>query len=87
VQVALVPACELEGAREVANQLQAALQARDPAAQVLLSPDLQLAARCNAQLLLAAPGAASRPQLAQLQQNLLLQGRPVTGLLLLRDAS
>ena len=87
VQVALVPACELDGAREVANQLQAALQARDPAAQVLLSPDLQQAARCNAQLLLASPGAASRPQLAQLQQNLLLQGRPVTGLLLLRDAS
>jgi succinoglycan biosynthesis transport protein ExoP len=87
VQVALVPACELEGALEVANQLQAALQAHDPAAQVLLSPDLQLAARCNAQLLLAAPGAASRPQVAQLQQNLLLQGRPVTGLLLLRDAS
>lgn len=86
VQVALVPACELEGASDVANQLQAALQARDPAAQVLLSPDLQLASRCNAQLLLAAPGAASRVQLAQLQQNLLLQGRPVTGLLLLRDA-
>jgi succinoglycan biosynthesis transport protein ExoP len=87
VQVALVPACELDGAQDVANQLQAALQARDPAAQVLLSPDLQLAARCNAQLLLAAPGAANRQQLAELQQNLLLQGRPVTGLLLLRDAS
>jgi acetyl esterase/lipase len=81
-----VPACDLEGASQVAHQLQAALQARDPAAQVLLSPDLQLASRCNAQVLLASPGVANRQQLAQLQQNLLLQGRPVAGLLLLRHA-
>jgi succinoglycan biosynthesis transport protein ExoP len=87
VQVALVPAGDLPDAQAVAQALQTALQAADPAAQVLLTRDLAAAARCNAQLLLAAPGAASRHALAQLQQNLQLQGRPVAGLLLLSDAT
>ena len=86
VQVALLPAGEVAHAQALATQLQQALQATDPAAQVLLTSDLQLAARCNAQLLLAAPGCITREQLGQLQQNLLLQGHNVTGLLLLRDA-
>jgi succinoglycan biosynthesis transport protein ExoP len=82
VQVALVPAGDVPDAQAVAQALQKALQAADPAAQVLLTRDLAAAARCGAQLLLAAPGAASRHALAQLQQNLQLQGRPVAGLLL-----
>jgi succinoglycan biosynthesis transport protein ExoP len=85
-QVALVPAGQHSDAAALAQQLQAALQACDPAAQVLLSPDLSQASRCGAQLVLAAPGAAERAQLSQLQQNLQLQGRPVTGLLLLHHA-
>jgi succinoglycan biosynthesis transport protein ExoP len=87
VQVALVPAGDVPDAQAVAQALQTALQAADPAAQVLLTRDLAAAARCNAQLLLAAPGAASRHALAQLQQNLQLQGRPVAGLLVLSDAA
>jgi len=87
VQVALVPAGAQPQASAVAQQLQAALQAADPAAQVLLTSDLSVAGRCSAQLLLAAPGAASRAELARLQQDLQLQGRPVAGLLLMRDAA
>ena len=89
LQVALVPAgdiANIANADTIAQQLQQALQSSNPAAQVLLTADLAVAARCTAQLLLAAPGAASRDQLAQLQQNLQLQGRPVTGLLLVADA-
>ena len=87
VQVALVPAGALPEAmtRLLQEQLQQQLQQHDPAAQVLLTPDLAVAARCSAQLLLLAPGAASRPELAQLQQNLQLQAKPVAGLLLVVD--
>ncbi len=87
VQVALVPAGDLPDAQAVAQALQKALQAADPAAQVVITADLAAAARCGAQLLLAAPGTASRHALAQLQQNLQLQGHPVAGLLLLSDAT
>jgi len=87
VQVALVPAGAPAEASDVTQLLQSALQAADHAAQVLLTSDLAAAARCNAQLLLAAPGAASRHALAQLQQNLQLQGRPVAGLLLISNAA
>ena len=88
VQVALIPAGTLEPAQtqNVAQQLQAALQRRDPAARVVLTTDLTSASRCNAQLLLASPGAASRPELARLRQNLQLQGQAVTGILLIADA-
>ncbi|MBM5808589.1 MAG: hypothetical protein FJ051_02035 [Cyanobacteria bacterium M_surface_9_m1_291] len=87
VQVALLPAGAPAEASDVAQKLQSALQAADPAAQVLLTGDLAAAARCNAQLLLAAPGVASRHAMAQLQQNLQLQGHPVAGLLLISDAA
>jgi succinoglycan biosynthesis transport protein ExoP len=83
-QVALIPAGPLgEGASDLAQALQATLQQSDPAAQVLLSNDLLQAGRCQAQLLVAALGMAHKDELSQLQQDLLLQGRPVAGLVLL----
>ena len=82
-QVALIPVGAIPDAEAVAQTLQAALQQQDPAAQVLLSTDLAVASRCQAQLLLTAPGAASRAALRKLQQDLRLQGRPVAGQLLL----
>lgn len=85
VQVALVPAGTVTNAQAVQAQLQQQLQLRDPAAQVLLTPDLAVASRCGAQLLLAAPGTASRAELARLQQDLQLQAQPVAGLLLMAD--
>ena len=85
VQVALVPAGTVTNAEAVQAQLQHQLQQRDPAAQVLLTADLAVASRCGAQLLLAAPGTASRAELARLQQDLQLQGQPVAGLLLMAD--
>jgi uncharacterized protein involved in exopolysaccharide biosynthesis len=45
--------------------------------------DLHQAAHCQMRLLLASPGAASRSQLQQLQQNLQLQARPVAGIVLM----
>jgi succinoglycan biosynthesis transport protein ExoP len=44
---------------------------------------LHEAAFCQRQLLLASPGVVSRTHLQQLQQNLQLQGKPVTGVVLL----
>ena len=82
-QVALIPVGAIPDAEAVAKALQAALQQQDPAAQVLLSSDLGVASHCQAQLLLTAPGAASRRALRKLQQDLGLQGRPVAGQLLL----
>ncbi len=79
---ALVPVGAIPEAPAIAQALQAALQQQDPAAQVLLSTDLAVAARCQVQLLLTAPGAASRRGLRKLQQDLQLQGHPVAGLLL-----
>lgn len=83
-QVALIPVgpiyCE---AQHLADALQQTLQRQDPAAQVLLSRDLLQASRCQAQLLVATLGVAHREAIAQLQQNLQLQNRPVAGLLVL----
>jgi len=85
-QVALIPAGPLgERGAHLAQALQATLQQSDPAAQVLLGSDLLQAGRCQAQLLVAALGVAHKDALSQLQQDLLLQARPVTGLVLLSD--
>ncbi len=85
-QVALIPVGPLgERAAHLAQALQATLQQSDPAAQVLLGSDLLQAGRCQAQLLVAALGVAHKDALSQLQQNLLLQGKPVAGLVLLSD--
>lgn len=82
-QVALIPVGPIPEAQAVAAALQAALQRLDPAAQVLLSTDLTIASRCQAQVVLTAPGTASRRALRKLEQDLRLQGQPVAGLLLL----
>ncbi|MCP9779127.1 MULTISPECIES: Wzz/FepE/Etk N-terminal domain-containing protein [Cyanobium] len=81
-QVALVPVGAIPEGPAIAKALQAALQQQDPAAQVLLTTDLAVAGRCQVQLLITAPGAASRRGLRKLQQDLQLQGHPVAGLLL-----
>ncbi len=83
-QVALIPVGPIDSqAQHLANALQQTLQRQDPAAQVLLSRDLLLAGRCQAQLLVTTLGVAHREAIAQLQQDLQLQNRPVAGLLLL----
>ena len=79
--VALIPVGDLQSQ---AHTLQAALRPLLPAATELqIATDLHQAADAERQLLLASPGAASRSQLQQLQQNLQLQGKPVCGLVLL----
>ena len=51
--------------------------------KVELTSELQHAASFECQLLLTRPGVVSRGELKQLRQNLQLQGKPVTGLVLL----
>jgi hypothetical protein len=83
-QVALIAVGSIDSqAQHLADALQETLQRQDPAAQVLLSRDLLLAGRCQTQLLVAILGVAHREAIAQLQQDLQLQNRPVAGLLLL----
>ena len=83
-QVGLIPVGAIDdAAQHLADALQQTLQRQDPAAQVLLSRDLLLGGRCQAQLLVATLGVAHREAIAQLQQDLQLQNRPVAGLLLL----
>jgi uncharacterized protein involved in exopolysaccharide biosynthesis len=81
-QLALIPV-GLSPQEPRLKQLQAILSQQLPAAQIHCSTDLLAAGRCDHQLLVTAPGAATRPQLAQLRQQLELQGRPLTGWLLL----
>jgi hypothetical protein len=50
---------------------------------VLCTNDLVATRRCDAQVLLASPGAAERDQLQRLRRDLELQGSPVVGWLLL----
>ena len=67
------------------QQLQAVLSQEIPGAQLHCGSNLLAAGHCDHQLVITAPGAATRPQLAQLRQQLELQGKPVTGWLLLTD--
>ena len=67
------------------QQLQAVLSQELPGAQVHCGSNLLAAGHCDHQLVITASGAATRPQLAQLRQQLELQGKPVTGWLLLTD--
>ena len=67
------------------QQLQAVLSQELPGAQLHCGSNLLAAGHCDHQLVITAPGAATRPQLAQLRQQLELQGKPVTGWLLLTD--
>ena len=67
------------------QQLQVVLSQELPGAQLHCGSNLLAAGHCDHQLVITAPGAATRPQLAQLRQQLELQGKPVTGWLLLTD--
>ena len=82
--VALIPVDD-QGEPELAEALQRALQQATPGAQVLCTSDLVAAGTCQAQLLVARPGAITRPQLDALRQQLQLQGRPSLGWLLLQS--
>ena len=73
--VALIPVAS-QGEPELAEALQQALQQLTPGAQVLGTSDLVAAGACQAQLLVARPGAINRQQLDALRQKLQLQGRP-----------
>ncbi|MCP9807137.1 hypothetical protein KBY71_11490 [Cyanobium sp. T1B-Tous] len=82
--VALIPVAG-PGEPELAEALQRALQQLTPGAQVLGTSDLVAAGACQAQLLVARPGASTRPQLDALRQQLQLQGKPALGWLLLQS--
>jgi succinoglycan biosynthesis transport protein ExoP len=81
-RVALIPvglAADSPGMQELLDQLRQTM----PHTELLCSGDLVAAASCDHQLLVTSPGAPTRAQLAQLRQQLELQGRPLTGWLLL----
>ena len=82
--VALIPV-DGQDEPELAEALQRALQQATPGAQVLCTSDLVAAGTCQAQLLVARPGAITRQQLYALGQQLQLQGRPSLGWLLLQS--
>ena len=82
--VALIPV-DGQGEPELAEALQRALQQATPGAQVLCTSDLVKAGTCQAQLLVARPGAITRQQLDALRQQLQLQGSPSLGWLLLQS--
>ncbi len=81
-RVALIPvglAADSPAVQELLDQLRQTM----PHTELLCSGDLVAASSCDHQLLITSPGAPTRPQLAQLRQQLELQGRPITGWLLL----
>ena len=84
--VAMIPVAG-QGEPELAEALQQALQQATPGAQVLCTSDLVAAGTCQAQLLVARPGAITRQQLDALGQQLQLQGRPSLGWLLLQSTN
>ena len=85
--VALIPVgLSATAAQPIATGLQAALREDNHSAEVLCSSDLLASRHCSIQILLAAPGAATRAELASLVQQLQLQGTPVAGWLLLQPA-
>ncbi|MBM5820517.1 MAG: hypothetical protein FJ070_10620 [Cyanobacteria bacterium K_DeepCast_150m_m2_101] len=81
-RVAVVPvglAPKAPAVQRVLSQLQQQL----PHTELHCSADLVGAADCDHQLLITSLGSATRSQLASLRQQLNLQGRPITGWLLL----
>jgi uncharacterized protein involved in exopolysaccharide biosynthesis len=81
-RVALIPVgltADSPGVQQLLDQLRQTM----PHTELLCSADLVAAAGCDHQLLITSPGAPTRSQLAQLRQQLDLQGRPITGWLLL----
>jgi uncharacterized protein involved in exopolysaccharide biosynthesis len=67
------------------QQLLVRLQQRLPHTDLHCSADLVQAADCDHQLLITSLGAATRTELSNLHQQLQLQGRPITGWLLLDE--
>jgi succinoglycan biosynthesis transport protein ExoP len=67
------------------QSLISALQRRMPRTELQCDQDLVEAGTCDHQLIITSLGAATRSQLASLNQQLHLQGRPITGWLLLDD--
>jgi hypothetical protein len=83
-RVGLIPV----GLPSQAPQLQSllsTLRQRMPRTELHCDHDLVEAANCDHQLLITSLGAPTRSQLASLSQQLQLQGRPITGWLLLDD--
>ena len=81
-RVALVPV-GLAPKAPALQRLLSQLQQQLPHTELHSSPDLVGAADCDHQLLITSLGSATRSQLASLRQQLNLQGRPITGWLLL----
>ena len=75
--IALVPVGDMpsEQLQNFATELRRALVGRE----LLVSNDLRQTSGCATQLLITAPGVATRTQLNQLGQTLALQGTPLTG--------
>jgi succinoglycan biosynthesis transport protein ExoP len=82
--VALIPVGLAPEAPGVQHLLQR-LQQRLPHTDLHCSADLVHAADCDHQLLITSLGAATRTELSNLRQQLQLQGRPITGWLLLDE--
>jgi uncharacterized protein involved in exopolysaccharide biosynthesis len=82
--VALIPVGLAPKAPDVQDLLQR-LQQRLPHTDLHCSADLVHAADCDHQLLITSLGAATRTELSNLRQQLQLQGRPITGWLLLDE--
>ena len=82
--VALIPVGLAPQAPGVQHLLQR-LQQRLPHTDLHSSADLVHAADCDHQLLITSLGAATRTELSNLRQQLQLQGRPITGWLLLDE--
>ena len=79
--IALIPVGSVlsDQIKAFSNELRGALADRE----LLVSTDLRQTSACATQLLLTAPGVATRTQLSQLSQKLALQGTPLAGWVLL----
>ena len=81
IPVGSVPANQLQA---FSGELRRALAATElNSRELLVSTDLRQTSACATQLLLTAPGVATRTQLSQLSQKLALQGTPLAGWVLL----
>ena len=79
--IALVPIGDIQAdqLQAFATELRRALSGRE----VLVSSDLRETSECATQILITAPGVATRTQLSHLNQKLALQGSPLAGWVLL----
>lgn len=85
-RVALIPA-GLPTSNPQVKRVLSQLQEQLPHTELLCSSDLVQATSCDHQLLITRLGAPNRRELANLNQQLNLQNRPITGWLLLDEAS